>query len=33
MAEYDTLFCLWHILSPLIGFGCLFTLKSSHDDA
>src|SRR6476660_5792586 len=21
MAEYDTLFCLWHILSPLIGFG------------
>src|SRR6516165_8694268 len=29
MAEYDTLFCLWHILSPLIGFGStyLFTLK------
>src|SRR5215468_8868188 len=27
MAEYDTLFCLWHILSLLIGFGCLFTLK------
>src|SRR5215470_10657 len=27
MAEYDTLFCLWHILSPLIGFGCLYTLK------
>src|SRR5215831_2190120 len=27
MAEYNTFLCLWHILSPLIGFGCLFTLK------